>query len=644
MGVPISYLRDNFTDGIQAAAWGASGTTGVATKAETGGQAVFSLPSSALSPPHEASYQTGAAYDLTGDSFAITIGTMVATGVAATAYFRLIRDSANNYEWTQTSGTLKARKTVAGVTTNLYSVSWNASTYKYLRIREASGTVYFDSSSNGSSWTNRGSTTIASAFAVTDLVVRLGASCGTVASPGSFKLDEVNLASVATTWHWTEIEWPNVYRFSPITIAATSGQGYVATGDSVDAGGALVNPRYFSGPIGSTSGGYLALTEVATQAAAQAMAADLPTDGRWDLPVPVDGRVVRLYHRSTTGSSYTLREYYPRRQVESDDIRAEDIRTIHLGAQIITADKLYVALTMTGKRIQTAEAGARVVLSGETNGGLIGYGATDTYDAVAGTGTYQLRWSKVDGKLYMGGGNAVGDASGLWLRIPNDFSLTTPAVTWRDGSANVHGKIVTYYEDATHPGSMLVLCDGTMEIASRVAMDTGPTSGDAVIHLNTSRSASPGTIDVQGTLTTDNSITAGGAITAALADSATNATSVGLTINHDTSGTPAAGFGTDVAFNLESTTTADRSAALIRVVWATATDASRKSRMRFFVFDTAARDALTLEASGSAPMIGFLGAAPVARPTVSGSRGSNAALTSLLTALANLGLVTDSSS
>ena len=106
----------------------------------------------------------------------------------------------------------------------------------------------------------------------------------------------------------------------------------------------------------------------------------------------------------------------------------------------------------------------------------------------------------------------------------------------------MHGKIVTYYEDATHPGSMLVLCDGTMEIASRVAMDTGPTSGDAVIHLNTSRSASPGTIDVQGTLTTDNSITAGGAITAALADSATNATSVGLIINHDTSGTPAAGF------------------------------------------------------------------------------------------------------
>lgn len=41
--------------------------------------------------------------------------------------------------------------------------------------------------------------------------------------------------------------------------------------------------------------------------------------------------------------------------------------------------------------------------------------------------------------------------------------------------------------------------------------------------------------------------------------------------------------------------------------------------------------------------IGFYGATPVAKPTVSGSRGGNAALASLLTALASQGLVTDSS-
>lgn len=40
---------------------------------------------------------------------------------------------------------------------------------------------------------------------------------------------------------------------------------------------------------------------------------------------------------------------------------------------------------------------------------------------------------------------------------------------------------------------------------------------------------------------------------------------------------------------------------------------------------------------------GFYNAAPIAKPTVTGSKGGNAALASLLTALANLGLITDSS-
>jgi parallel beta-helix repeat protein len=43
-------------------------------------------------------------------------------------------------------------------------------------------------------------------------------------------------------------------------------------------------------------------------------------------------------------------------------------------------------------------------------------------------------------------------------------------------------------------------------------------------------------------------------------------------------------------------------------------------------------------------LVGFYGATPAAKPTVTGSRGGNAALASLLTQLAGLGLITDSSS
>lgn len=47
----------------------------------------------------------------------------------------------------------------------------------------------------------------------------------------------------------------------------------------------------------------------------------------------------------------------------------------------------------------------------------------------------------------------------------------------------------------------------------------------------------------------------------------------------------------------------------------------------------------TLAVAGNS---GFNGTAPIAKPTITGSRGGNAALASLLTALANYGLITDS--
>lgn len=49
---------------------------------------------------------------------------------------------------------------------------------------------------------------------------------------------------------------------------------------------------------------------------------------------------------------------------------------------------------------------------------------------------------------------------------------------------------------------------------------------------------------------------------------------------------------------------------------------------------------MEIQTGGNA--LGFFGATPVTRPTVTGSRGGNAALQDLLTELANLGLITDS--
>lgn len=54
-----------------------------------------------------------------------------------------------------------------------------------------------------------------------------------------------------------------------------------------------------------------------------------------------------------------------------------------------------------------------------------------------------------------------------------------------------------------------------------------------------------------------------------------------------------------------------------------------------------ATGAARVSAGGAADGVAFHGTAPIAKPTVTGSRGGNAALASLLTALANYGLITD---
>ena len=98
-------------------------------------------------------------------------------------------------------------------------------------------------------------------------------------------------------------------------------------------------------------------------------------------------------------------------------------------------------------------------------------------------------------------------------------------------------------------------------------------------------------------------------------DAATAATFTPLTIDHDTTGTPAAAFGTVFLIAGTSSTTVTQSMADITATWVVATHASRTARTIFNVYDTAAREAIRIEASGSAPMIGFLGAAAIVRIT-----------------------------
>lgn len=87
----------------------------------------------------------------------------------------------------------------------------------------------------------------------------------------------------------------------------------------------------------------------------------------------------------------------------------------------------------------------------------------------------------------------------------------------------------------------------------------------------------------------------------------------------------AAGFGPAYTLFAESATDGNyRQQAQLASVWATATDATRKARSVWSVWDTAEREGIRIEADGSAAMLGFYGGAAVVR---------GAALTAQLTTI-----------
>lgn len=135
-----------------------------------------------------------------------------------------------------------------------------------------------------------------------------------------------------------------------------------------------------------------------------------------------------------------------------------------------------------------------------------------------------------------------------------------------------------------------------------------------------------------------------------IADAVTNAITNIATLGHNSTGTPAAGFGAGLLYQLESSTTENRDAARIAAVWETATDASRKADLVLSAYDTAEREFLRGRGNGSAAAIGFLGATPAVRQShIADPSGgttedaeARAAINSILSVLETFGLVATS--
>lgn len=124
---------------------------------------------------------------------------------------------------------------------------------------------------------------------------------------------------------------------------------------------------------------------------------------------------------------------------------------------------------------------------------------------------------------------------------------------------------------------------------------TSISNSDSTITLSPNPITATGTVSLN--LTNANTWT--GLQTLKQSDAATNTVTNAVVLTHDTSGTPAASFGTGILLEGQDSTTADVSMANIQSIWTTATHASRTSALNFQLVNNAGAlsNALTVQAT-----------------------------------------------
>jgi hypothetical protein len=181
----LHTLQDNFNDNsINTGLWGTNGNV-----SETNGQLKLTTT---LSSSYNYIYSVDT-YDLEDSWVSVQL---VDVGNRDLNYLeayliQLQYDSNNNLTFWVDGNTLTASKLDSSSYTEVETDVYNSSTHKYFKIREDSGTVYFDYSSDGMVWNNFASTTVS--FDLT--TVRFYSTAGTSDTETEIaiiKIDNVN--------------------------------------------------------------------------------------------------------------------------------------------------------------------------------------------------------------------------------------------------------------------------------------------------------------------------------------------------------------------------------------------------------------------------------------------------------------------
>ncbi|MFJ2961184.1 hypothetical protein ACIPIC_02605 [Streptomyces collinus] len=147
----LSTLQDNFNDNVIGPNWGDS----YGGAFEAGGQARVPCAADTY-----AGYQTGRAWTFAGASIYLKLATRPAasTGTNVTCNFLIIcatPGTSVGFEYNAVTGVLRLASNVDYWDAAAVELTYSPTDHLWLRLREDGTNVYWDTSPNGSTWTNR---------------------------------------------------------------------------------------------------------------------------------------------------------------------------------------------------------------------------------------------------------------------------------------------------------------------------------------------------------------------------------------------------------------------------------------------------------------------------------------------------------
>lgn len=264
------------------------------------------------------------------------------------------------------------------------------------------------------------------------------------------------------------------------------------------------------------------------------------------------------------------------------------------------------ALQVTGNTLVTGGVTATGALSAAASSTVSGTSSSSIALAVVnagtGTGSFARISVKADGASTFALDNFATTYTGaLWGITLGSYSVFSV------GSSTSNGLIIGH--TASKP---IIFASSTNEIArfTSGALTTGALSLQFTTDstaVGTGSLITPGGFSAAKAAWIGTTLNAGGTTSVLITDSATAAQTTNLILDHTSTGTPAANFGVAQRWRSASSTTASQEMGAVLTYWKTATHASRKAAMDWYVYDTTSRGYLYAEADGARANLGLLG-------------------------------------